>query len=307
MDLLAATLRLASDQHGWLRTSQVRDLGVAPSTFSAWCRAGRFVAGPRGLWRPASMTPTSRSTISLGVLATGTAAAATGRAALFLRGVIDHPPTTVRVVHAMGRAGARHLEGVHVRVVPSRTVRPRDVTLVRGIRTAVVARALVDRCHRPWPSVDDVRSDLIPALQRRRTTVDEVERQLEHCQHVPGTRILRLALTQVSDSGADSFFTHEVWTRLVAEGFPVDPAPVPSATAGRALHPDITLLDGRICIECDGAAHHSLDDALVIDNRKDRAYRAAGHEVLRIRWSEFTSGWNTFAADLRTAIRGQPR
>ena len=302
MDLLNAALELAVRQHGWIRTSQVLDLGLPRSTFNDWCRAGRFVAGPRGIWRPAHLQLTDLSNLSLAVLASGPESAVTGAAGLFLQGVLDEPPEVVRVVHPMRRAGSRHLGDLHIRVVPSRTLRVSDVTAKDSIRCAVPRRALVDECHRPFPTIDHVRGLVIRTLQRRRATIPQLDEQLRHCRHVKGIVLLEKAVDQVRDSGADSYFTHEVWARLVAEGFPVDDHPRVVRTVARLLHPDITLLDGRVAVECDGLAFHHSGEHLFIDERKRRAYRAAGVEPIRISWLEFTTDWRGFATSLRGVL-----
>jgi hypothetical protein len=145
---------------------------------------------------------------------------------------------------------------------------------------------------------------------RQRSVVDPaevIERASRSHPRLPGRQRLLAAATDVLTVGADSALSYVVHQRLVADGLKPDPHPVPVVAAGRRLHPDITFVDARVCIECDSLAHHSDQRAIDLDHRKDQAYRLAGWLCLRVGWRRVDLDWSGFSSAVRDALDEWPR
>lgn len=302
MDAWGSLLALAASQHHVVALRQVVELGIDPKTFRRRARREGWVEHGGTLWSPpgTKLDPWGRAMAA--TLAGGDHSVVTGLAALFLHGLDVPFPAPIRIVTPMTRHAVRSLDAERTRVIASRTLRPSDVTAVRRVPVARPERSFLDLVIPPTPAITPVRDTLITAVQTEKVSVEALWERVDQVRGLPGRGVLMRALADISTTGADSPFSHRVGARLLRDGFRPDRSPVPVATPGRTLHPDITFCEHRVCIECDGLRWHRTQKDLSIDHRKDRRYRDAGWDCFRIGWWEFDNGWTAFTQDLRRAL-----
>ncbi|MFT5222468.1 MAG: hypothetical protein ACI867_000771 [Glaciecola sp.] len=308
MDTMGSLLALTARQHDAVGRRQAIALGMSPSTVDRAFRQQGWPDLHPGVRGAPGSQDTALRAVSAALLAAHPGAAASGRTGLWLRGLLEDPPSSPVIVTPMSGNVPRTLCGV--RLIPSRTLRPQDVSIVRRLPAAFPARCFVDLCATPAPCLADVVDDLLTVLQKRGVSIAQLNEQLKVAAGYPGLSVLTRAVGDVSRTGADSPFTRRVHERLVREGFDPDPFPEPLPTAQALLHPDISFFKRRgrkATVECDGLAFHGSHLAQAKDTRKDRAYRSVGCENRRIGWWEFHNNWNEFAADLSAAIDRAPR
>lgn len=238
------------------------------------------------------------------MLAVGPHAAATAETAFYLHGVIDEPPERVVLVIPHERRAPR-LRGV--RITRSRTLIDEDVTAIRGLACTTPQRAFVDAA--PAHDRGSLRILLIDARQRGVVTPADVIARAELVSpQAQGRGRLLGAARDVDAAGSDSVLSDLVHRRLLAEGFRPDPHPVAvRADRERRLHPDITFARSFVCIECDSLAHHSTQDAIDIDHRKEQSYRQAQWMCVRIGWRRHERDWAGFTDMLQKALYEWPR
>lgn len=304
MDAWGSLLALLAKQHGVVALRQVIELGIAPRSFRRRARKEGWIEHGSTLWSPPDTELDQWGLAMAAALAGGDHALVTGQAALRLHGLDVPFPTPVRIVTPMQRHAVRSVDPEQVKVIASRTLRPADGTTLRRVPLTTVDRSFLDLVIPPTPAITPVRDALITATQTGLTTASAVHDRVTRARGLPGAGVLRRALADIGSTGADSPFSHRVASRLLREGLRPDRSPVPVATPGRTLHPDITFCDHRVCIECDGLRWHRTQKDLAIDHRKDRRYRDAGWICLRIGWWEFDHGWPTFVHDLRDVLAG---
>lgn len=288
-------------QHGAVAIWQVVEQGLGPDAFRQRARREGWTRDVRGVWRPPGAAPTRLQRLSVALLAGGPDALVTGVDGLWLHGLKFRVPTTPRIVVPMDRHAARHLVP-DLKVISSRTLRSEDATVAKRLAVAVPERCFVDLVIPPTPAVSDVRDMLVTARQARRVDLLGLRRALDRARGVPGINVLRRAVADIIEVEADSPFSDRVHRRLRAQGLRPDPRPAAVQTPGRELHPDITFAHRHVAIECDSMLAHSSQRDLMIDNRKDRAYLAAGWVPLRIGPLEFDTCWDDFVADLRRSL-----
>lgn len=305
MDSWGTLLVLAAEQHHVVALRQVIELGIDPKTFRRRARREGWTEHGSTLWSPPGIDLDQWGLAMAAALVGGDHALVTGQAALRLHGLDVPFPTPVRIVTPMRRHAVRSVDPEQVKVIASRTLRPSDGTALRRVPVAKVPRSFLDLVIPPSPAITPVRDALITATQKGMTTASSIHDRVTQARGIPGGGVLRRALDDIGATGADSPFSHRVGTRLLRGGLHPDPSPVPVATPGRTLHPDITFCERKVCIECDGLRWHRTQKDLSVDHRKDRRYREAGWVCFRIGWWEFDHAWTAFSHDLRTAL-GEP-
>lgn len=304
MDIMGSLLRLAARQHHVISRKQALELGWSMSSFHHMVTRQEWRQLLPGVWLAPGHTPTMMTWAVAASLACGADALLTGEFGLGLHGAVDLRGVTPRIVVPMNSHVARHITDMTpVKVIASRTVRRYDRTSVDGLPVARPERCFIDAVIPPTPPIDHVRHQLITAVQRRATSPAAVAKRAVDAVGVPGLHVLQRAVLDVASVGADSPLADQVHRRLLRDGFSPDPQPVPVHCPHRTLHPDITFAGKHVCIECDGLRFHSEQQDVAIDDRKDRAYKAATWNCFRIGWWEFNHGWDEFTRDLAEALR----
>lgn len=291
--------------------SLARRHAVAPSV--AYERARR-----EGWWHPLpgvfglpGLTPDadawSRAALSyVGKGRPDTLAAITRHTALHLHGVARVAPTRTQVVVA---AGCGVASTSRVQVIRSRDLERRDIGVVRGIAIGTAPRVVRDLAS--VIEVDPLRDAVIDLLQRRTTSLRELQRRLGEWPRFPGRGRLRLALQQLADAGrTDAGLEYRVRTGLEAEGVPLDRGQVAVPVAdGATIHLDLGITAIRFGIEVDSMLAHSERRDLLIDVRRSNAL--ARHDddwrVLRCTWEVLRDGWPRFVEEVRELVAAQAR
>lgn len=308
MDIMGSLLELAVRQYHMVSRSQAIEMGWNPTTFARTMSRQGWRRMVPGVWMAPGHCPDAIAWSAAAVLACGSSTLVTGRVGLALHEAADLRNGQPRVVTPMADHVARHLKGTTpVKVIASRTLRPSDRARAGQLPVATVERCFLDLVVPPTPVASEVRDTLITAVQRRATTAEKVLARAERAKGLPGRGVLIRATQDVMGIGADSPFTDRVHRRLLADGLTPDPHPVPVVCPGRTLHPDITFHQQCVCIECDSMLAHSGQRDLAIDHRKNRQYKAADWDCLRIGWYEFEHGWDEWVADLRRTLRTRSR
>lgn len=298
MDAWGTALALAARQHGCLATWQVREeVGVGMATFHRRVVREGWTSPWPGVWSPPGHRRGRLHELSAALLAAGPDALVTGRDALWLHGCRVDLDRLIRLTTPMSSHAPRIL-GPAVKLISSRTLRAHDATHRRRLAVVTPARAFVDLVIPPTPGLVDVRDLLVTARQARLVTIHDMEQALRAARGVPGLPILRRAVDDILAVDADSPFSDRVHRRLRRDGYRPDQAPATIDVGGRVLHPDITFSRQRVAMECDSMLAHSEQRALMIDGRKDRAYRRQGWEPIRIGPFEYGHDWAGFTRDL---------
>ncbi len=301
MNIWGTILALAWRQHGVLGVWQVEEQGMSGDVFRRRGRREGWQREVAGVWSPPGVERDRRHQLSAWSLAAGPDALVTGVDGLWLAGLQVRLPRVPRLVLPMGSHAARHL-GPGLKLISSRTLRSHDAAYVQRLAVASPSRCFIDLCIPPTPPASDVRDLLVTARQARCVDLTALEGAIRQARGVPGINVLRRALSDVVEVDADSPFSDRVHRRLRRTGLRPDPAPAVVQAAGRRLHPDITFARQSVAIECDSMLAHSSQRELMVDNRKDRGYHAAGWQVLRIGHMEYDRHWDGFMADLRTTL-----
>ncbi len=237
----AAPLRVA-------RTAVLVALGMRPETIAARVRAGLWQRPFRGVIIMQSGPPTREQLIRAAMLYCGDDAVLTGHEAVRRHGL--HRVPAGDELHVLV-ATDHHRQGGPDLVV-ERTKRLPPTVERDGVRVASIDRAVLDLARRT-PGHDDVLAVLAEAVQRRRTTVDRLLRELD-AGNQRGSGLAREVLSEVRDG-----------IRSVAEGWGRDlhgrSTLPPMLWNPRLLRPDRRLLacpDGYL--PCVGMAweHHSV-------------------------------------------------
>ncbi len=297
-DAWARVIALARDQAGSVAVRQALACGVSRSAFDARIRREAWHRPYRGVVLLPGAVPDGPALAAAAVLAVGPTAALSGSSALALHGITDSWPDPVEVVlpapvHRSAPAG--------VRVRRTRTLLHEDLQRRNGTPVTVVPRAFLDAAA--TLSGNELRTLLIDARQRRRTTVARVMDRAARAPSVPGRGRLLRACREVDGSGADSELVRCVEQWLRSQGIALDRQPRTVDTGTRRLHPDLTVQGRDVGIEVDGFGFHASRHALELDQRKHNAYQVVGWTVLRLGWDRFHRDPEGFLTELRAAIR----
>jgi very-short-patch-repair endonuclease len=211
------------------------------------------------------------------VLAAGTGAAASHRAALVLWGLdgIGAAPleVTVPVTHGPEPAG----------VIVHRSRRPVAAAVVEGIAVTGVERTLVDAAACLPPVV--VEKAMESAVRRNLTTAAKIERYLDdHAgRGVRGTRVLRELMAERPPGRAAGSGAEVELVRLLRDhGLPAPVRQYEIALPGGAVAVvDLAWPELRKVVEVDGLDAHAGAEALDHDDDRQNRLLEAGYELRR--------------------------
>ena len=272
--------QLLLQQDGVVSHRQALDAGWSSRAIEH--RLGRsWLRVLRGVYVTVTGTPTLRQRRQAALLIAGPGSALTAGTGLRVHGVLDDEPQL----------------DVHVAVPESRRVRPDEfrvgggaVVIVRTTRslasyssdlpTLSVARCVTDACLRST-SMNEVRHLVSTAVQRRRTRVADLERELELAPQ-RGSGLLRRAIDEAA-GGARSVPEGVLLRslrkvqlpayRLNADVFAED---------GRWLaRPVVVMEEIKLAVEVDGRRWHLDGERWVADVERHTRLEAEGWTVLR--------------------------
>jgi very-short-patch-repair endonuclease len=277
----AVIAALADAQHGVAARAQLLVMGLTKTQIDHRIKARRLHAVHRGVYAVGHRALTQEGRWMAAVLAAGSGAAlshATAAAAWDLRpgsGVID--------VSIPTRAGRERRPGV--RIHRSGTLRPDDVTTLRGIPVTTPARTIVDvSCSltgRPLEQLIDL------ADQRGLIDFDH----LRAANSASLQAVLQRYTTAPTRSELEERFLHLCDAHKIARP--------QTNTLVEGIEVDFVWHDRRLIVEVDGYAYHRSPTAFEADRERDVTLTTKGWRVLRFTWTQVTqrAGW------VATAIR----
>lgn len=287
--------RLIRQQHGVLSRSQA--LSTLSDEQLRWrLDKGRWTTVHPGVYRDRAVDLDWLGRASAALLFYGPDAALALESAAFLLGINDKAPALVHVdvPHDNQR---RRLTGVRRR-------RRRQITTVtrRGLRVTAPAQTIIDLGDVSGAVRDDVIAVAARAVQRRKTTAEQLGAELASRRTHRNRRALTLALALVGQ-GAESGLEVAFVTRVLrAHGLPEMRMAVPDTVGGRSIRRDFVDEARGLVVETDGALGHDAAGRRE-DNRRDRTTAARGGLTLRTDWVEVHFGACDLAADIADAQR----
>ena len=259
---------------GLVSTRSAPELGIDRHVLAAMARRGELIRMHRSVYRHAA-TPVDRELrLRAALMAVGSDAVVSHRAALARRGVDRFDCDLVELTHR--RISLPHHEGMLVH--RSSTLTPADVVRLDGLWTTSPARTLLD-CATLLPS------QLIGRwaqswLADRVVRVDELDGTIRRAGHHPGIGRLRSALAGVVDA-ADSATEARLGFILARAGIPPVHHVVVTTADGTDFELDWAYPSCGIGLELDGYGVHLRSIAAFDDDRTRRnELEIAGWRIL---------------------------
>jgi hypothetical protein len=255
-------------------------LGLPASTVTHRCR-------PDGPWQrmlPGVIvahrgTPTTFERRLAALAYAGEGAALTGLDALAEMGMAVRAWADDDRVHVLVPHGRQRQS--HAFAVVTRTRRPPEVMIRRGLPCVAPARAVIDACRR-LRDLGSVRGLVAEAVQQRRCTPEDLlaELRLAPRQRTAAARVVLREVRAGVRSGAEAAL-RRAFTRLDV------PPPVWNATVREADGERIAVVDAcwaeqRVIVEVDSMEWHLGPEAYLATQRRQRRLVLAGWTVLPV-------------------------
>lgn len=272
---------LAANQHGLVSRAQARDVGASCEVLRR-CTALEWESAGPGVLRLVGSVATDHQRCMAAVLSAGRGALASGITAAFLWGLPGFGP---RPVHVSRPHGAKHRRSPLAIVHHSRFLPPHHGRPLEGIPVTSVARTVFDLAA--WVHPARAERALDNALHRRLVVLEELRAVAIELfeQGRTGTVLIR-ELLEARGAGyipVASGLEARFLALLVAAGIELPERQVDLGGEYWVGRVDFYYRRLRLVIEVDGEAFHTSKLDRELDARRDRALRAAGFEVLRIR------------------------
>jgi hypothetical protein len=274
------------DQHAWQRLLATQDdvVRIRQAIGCGWTRDAIRHRVDRvwqllfaGVLATFTGQPTDRQRFRAALLHGGSQAALTSVTACRLHGLERVAET--ETVHVAVPAASAVRSRSFVRVWP--TVRSLRTTMVDGLAVVTAERAVVDAALELHLQ-NDVRALVAEAVQRRRTSVAALLRELQDAP-MRGSLLLRRALDEVA-GGARSAPEAVLLAAFRALGG-LPPYELNADVCGKdgrwLARPDFVFRAQRLIVEVDGAAWHLSPERWASDVERHTRLEAAGWTVLR--------------------------
>ncbi|WP_147915515.1 type IV toxin-antitoxin system AbiEi family antitoxin domain-containing protein [Ruania zhangjianzhongii] len=234
---------------------------------------------------------------SAALLYYGDDAALSLESAAFILGLASRQPQLVHV-DVPANAGRQRRPATRVRR------RHRLLTVSRrGLLVTAPAFTVIDLGDTPTASREDAIATAARAVQRHRTTAEELMAELEQRRSHRHRRALELSLGIVAE-GAESVLEVDFVIRVVqAHGLPEMRMAVADRAAGRTIRRDFVDAAHRLVVEVDGRAAH--EGSRGADIRRDRATAARDVVTLRAEWVDVYYAACQLAAEIFATARGR--
>jgi very-short-patch-repair endonuclease len=286
MAAMRKLMQLAGRQHGAFSATQAKAFGVTPSRIKSLLRAGTIERAAWGVYKLVGSPDTWRQRLMIAVLAAGSGAAVSGKAAaalLGLRGYREGPVEVTQTRRPSRRNPVRRTQEHSSRFLPEHQVR-----VVDGIPVLCVERVIFELCGRAlFKRGERIVKD---ALCHKHTTLAKLGTMLAETgvRGRRGTVQLRAVLGALSEENAptESELEDLVVAVLIAAGLP---APDRQVNVGGTDTPigrvDFLYRVASLVIEADSKAWHDWS-ATEADHRRDKLLIAAGFQIIRTNWRE---------------------
>lgn len=273
MELHEELYAAAAGQHGLLKTSQLRELGVSPQRQTRWIQVGRLIVVRRGVYRLRGAPDTWRSKAMAAQLAAGDRSVLSHTSAGVLWGLLDH--RAQRGTLELTGPTVRRLERVRFH---RHYLDPRETTVRHSIPVTTAERTLLDLGERFGP---ELLGRLVDVGMRRRTVrLDEMGRLAdEHAgRGRPRLEAVRSVLAdrrEGYDPGAND------WELSMDRHW--DDWGLPPAERQHAIHvgrriyvPDRAIVDLKVAVDWNGYEYHGSRSRFDHDSRRRAELAAAG-------------------------------
>lgn len=267
---------LASSQRFLITRDEVFDLGGTDQMIRTRLRSDRWKQVQAGVYQIDTRSLDWRSSVHAAVLACGSGARASHRAALMLWDMDGMGVAPIEVTMPFGSLPTPRGAIVH------RTRRATQPAEVKGIPVSGPERTLLECCR--YLGVLTIGKALDSAIRRDLTTVDRVCLMLsnEGGRGVPGTKRLRTVLRQreldtSTDSGSEFELLYHMQRGMLPRpelGYELYPA------SGRRV-PDFIWPERRKAVEVDGIDAHNSADKLDDDLARQNELMDLGLEIRR--------------------------
>ena len=293
---------IASTQDGLITAAQLRALGVTRSAMSRWHARGLLHRLHLGVYAVGHTALTVRAHQRAALLAIGRGGALCLWSSAMQLGIARRWPPVVHVAVSSGRVQSRQGIAVH----HLRSLAPRDVTVVDGLRCTTAARTLVDLAGRP------ACHDLGPLCEQAEflglLDLPAIAELIERMGRPHGSRRLRetLAVTALGTAAAGSRLERRVLRALLDAGLPRPVLQQPFRLPGLGrIRVDFWWPAQRLVVEADGP-HHDRPLQRTKDRARDVALAAQGIAVVRVRARDFDADPAAEIARIAGAVRVAP-
>jgi very-short-patch-repair endonuclease len=277
--------RLASLQHGLVRQEQLREMGLSRRQISGWTARGHLDRVAPRTYRLAGTPETWEQALLSAVLAAGTGAVASHRAAAALWDLLEGPARVVELTVPHPRLPRIRHAVVHRSrdLTVDVTALRRRIPVTNPLRTIVDLGAVV-----PAPQVEDA---LDRALTRRLLSVAGAEAARARVARPgrDGAGVLRRVLDDraLGHDPADSLLESRMARLLRSAGLPAPAFQHDVVVHGHLVaRVDFAYPEVSLAIEVDGLAAHGSATALQADLERQNALVAAGWVPLRFTWAD---------------------
>jgi very-short-patch-repair endonuclease len=277
---------ITSRQHSLITRAQATTAGLTRGAVRHRTDTRTWIEVHRNVFRVAAAPMTDRSTVMATVLAGGPDALTTSSTALSLHGIRGFErrllPAIVGIPRRLPRRPA-------VGLVETLHLPPHHRTVVDGIPTATVARALFD--YGATVGAKRLASAVDAALAAKKVTLPELDRVLHDLAERgrAGTTRMRAVLREREPGyRAPESSLEDAFVELL------DACRLPEPE--RQVNPDGLLPDdervdfawptSKLVVETDGGAFHDSPTDRARDERRDRALERGGWTVLRFGWND---------------------
>lgn len=298
MALWTEVAQLAGRQHGVVARRQLIKLGVPSSSVSQHARHAGWRVTHRGVYALPGAVASHDQDVMAAVLALGDRAMASHLTAARLHGVVSVRPPVIDVLLPFECRG-RLMEGVHA--TRTRTLRPADRCVVKGIPCTTLPRTIIDAATVLEPP--GIRALVIDARQQRSLDLGRVARRLLDIGPVRHSGELRRILAELDRAGVDSVLEEEARTALDEAGIPPPhPGPYRVRAGDRMVAIDIAWPSRKVGVEVDGYGGHASRAAMDKDHRKQNALILEGWTILRVGWDRLAADRKGFAAEVAAVL-----
>jgi hypothetical protein len=293
-DLLRRTL---AAQRQVITRSQALACGIPRSTVNAWCRpGGKWQKILPGVYSTVTGKPTLEQRQVAALLYAGTASVITGPSAIRLHRLRSPGPDTIDVLvpWTVNRQSTQFVR-IH------RTRRMPGFYTSGAVRFSGVARAVADAA-REFASLDDVRTAVAEAVQKRASTIGEIGLELDNGPS-HDTIHLRTALAEVRDgirSVAEARFRQRVQRSDLPR--PVFNAFLRAADGTDIGEVDAWWADAGVSVEIDSHEYHFYRDGWLRTDAKRSRLLKHGIFPHNIAPTRVDRDWSAIYDELKSSI-----
>jgi very-short-patch-repair endonuclease len=297
---------ITARQHSLVTRAQASAAGLSRGAVRHRTDATIWIEVHRNVFRVAGAPVTARSAVMATVLAGGPDALATASTALALHGIRGFEHRTLPAVVGTARRLPRTPPAG---LIETLRLPPHHRTIIDGIPTATVARALFD--YGATVGLKRLATAVDAALAARKVTVADLEQVLDDLAERgrAGTTKMRAVLRErqrgyrAPESTLEDAFVdlvHEY--RLPQPERQIDP----DGLLGGDERVDFAWSEAKLVVETDGDEFHNSPTDRARDEQRDRVLERGGWTVLRFGWNDVLHRPTSVRAIVRQAL-GLPR